>query len=228
MTDYVVASIGDWNRDLFDEKILSLDGRWHFVSNPTELNQLLSSEINPEYIFFVHWRWIVPEHQIETYNCVCFHMTDLPFGRGGSPLQNLIIRGFQDTQLTALKMDKGIDSGPVYFKVPLCLKGSARQIYKRSAKLSWDMILQICNERPQPKAQKGPITEFKRRRPEQSEIPPKLQLSQLYDYIRMLDADDYPRAFIEKNGYRLEFEEASITNDKVISRVSIEIIGETK
>ena len=28
----------------------------------------------------------------ENYKCIIFHMTDLPFGRGGSPLQNLISR----------------------------------------------------------------------------------------------------------------------------------------
>ena len=30
-------------------------------------------------------------------------MTDLPYGRGGSPLQNLIIRGFESTKISAIE-----------------------------------------------------------------------------------------------------------------------------
>ena len=43
-------------------------------------------------------------------------MTDLPFGRGGSPLQNLIVRGFEETMTSAIKVTKGIDTGDIYLK----------------------------------------------------------------------------------------------------------------
>ena len=45
-------------------------------------------------------------------------MTDLPFGRGGSPLQNLIVRGYKSTKLTAIKVQSGIDTGDIYLKKP--------------------------------------------------------------------------------------------------------------
>ncbi len=48
------------------------------------------------------------------FNCVVFHMTDLPFGRGGSPLQNLISRGIYKTKISAIKVVKEIDAGPIY------------------------------------------------------------------------------------------------------------------
>jgi len=43
-------------------------------------------------------------------------MTDLPFGRGGSPLQNLIERGIKKTKISAIKVDGGIDTGDIFFK----------------------------------------------------------------------------------------------------------------
>jgi len=46
-------------------------------------------------------------------------MTDLPFGRGGSPLQNLIVRGFTHTKLSALRVEKGLDTGDIYLKEDL-------------------------------------------------------------------------------------------------------------
>jgi len=38
-------------------------------------------------------------------------MTDLSYGRGGSPLQNLIVRGYKDTMISALWIEKELDSG---------------------------------------------------------------------------------------------------------------------
>ncbi len=56
-------------------------------------------------------------------------MTDLPYGRGGSPLQNLIQRGHTSTMLTALRCGAGLDTGDVYLKQPLSLHGSAEEIF---------------------------------------------------------------------------------------------------
>jgi methionyl-tRNA formyltransferase len=43
-------------------------------------------------------------------------MTDLPFGRGGSPLQNLISRKIYNTKLSAIRVVKELDAGPVFLK----------------------------------------------------------------------------------------------------------------
>jgi len=37
-------------------------------------------------------------------------MTDVPYGRGGSPLQNLIVRGHTETKLTALRCVRDLDA----------------------------------------------------------------------------------------------------------------------
>lgn len=43
-------------------------------------------------------------------------MTDLPYGRGGSPLQNLIVRNHYKTKISEIRVKKEIDSGPIYLK----------------------------------------------------------------------------------------------------------------
>lgn len=208
---------------MFAERSKKLPGNWFFADTPEKLKGLLSSDSIPNYIFFIHWRWIVPKTITDKHECVCFHMTDVPFGRGGSPLQNLIVRGYCDTVLTALKMDDGIDSGPVYIKAPLSLEGTAAEIYYRAANLSWDMMLQIIRKKPKPKMQSGPITEFRRRVAADSEIPKSLSINQIYDYIRMLDAEGYPRAFLSVDDYRLIFENAKLSSGKLTATVTIEI-----
>lgn len=208
---------------MFAERSKKLPGNWFFADTPEKLKGLLSSDSIPNYIFFIHWRWIVPKTITDKHECVCFHMTDVPFGRGGSPLQNLIARGYCDTVLTALKMDSGIDSGPVYIKSPLSLEGTAAEIYYRAANLSWNMMLQIIRKKPKPKMQLGPITEFRRRVAADSEIPKSLSINQIYDYIRMLDAEGYPRAFLSVDDYRLIFENAKLSSGKLTATVTIEI-----
>nr|WP_317199866.1 methionyl-tRNA formyltransferase [uncultured Psychrobacter sp.] len=219
--NYIVAAVGDWNKALFDEYATKLSGNWSYVTTPNELNAKLASGFEPRYIFFPHWRWIVPVEILNNYECVCFHMTDVPYGRGGSPLQNLIVRGHKDTVLTALQMEKGLDTGPVYLKQALSLKGSAEVIYTRSSQVAWSMIKSIIENEIKPTSQQGEIVTFQRRTPEQSEIPSGLAPERLYDYIRMLDAPDYPKAFINKGSYQIEFYQAELVGNNVNARVNI-------
>ena len=222
-TEYIVAAKDDWNREIFEKYSKKLSGHWLFCSNPSELDSLLK-DTNPRYIFFPHWSWIVSEVILDNNECVCFHMTDLPFGRGGSPLQNLIVRGFQDTVLTALKMESGIDTGPVYYKSPLSLKGSAKEIYKRASDLSWKMIADFVSDNPDSVPQIGNVVEFKRRTPDQSLIPDGLSLNEIYNYIRMLDAPGYPNAFIKDNGHYLEFRDAELVDNELSSKITFKKI----
>ena len=220
--NYLVAAIGEWNKALFDLNSKGLDDKWHYVSTPDELNEKLATGLKPRYIFFPHWRWIVPEEILNRFECVCFHMTDVPFGRGGSPLQNLIVRGHKETVLTALQMEKGLDTGPVYMKEPLCLEGKAEEIYQQAAELTWKMINVIVRDEPVPLPQNGKIVNFCRRKPEQSEIPLNLlSLEQIYDYIRMLDAPGYPKAFIKSAEFEFEFEDAVLKGNEIFAKVRI-------
>lgn len=217
---YIVAAVGIWNESCFNRYVKDFEGDWHFVDSPEQLNELIS-EITPRYIFFPHWRWIVPEHIIKQHECVCFHMTDVPYGRGGSPLQNLIVRGHKETKLTALRMIDKLDAGPVYLKMALSLDGPAEEVYHRASELTWQMIWQLVEKCITPIPQLGEPTFFKRRTPDQSEIPSGLTLAQVYDYIRMLDAPGYPKAFIRQAGKTIEFSKASFVEGDLTAIVTI-------
>lgn len=178
-------------------------------------------QINPEFIFFPHWSWIVPENIYSTFDCVIFHMTDLPYGRGGSPLQNLIVRGHEETVMSAIKCVKGLDAGPVYLKRQLSLKGTAEEILKKASKLIEEMIVDIVKNKPLPKPQQGKIVEFQRRQPKDGDLSPLKELSHVYDYIRMLDAEGYPAAFLKTDNLLIEFSDACIGNECVEAKVRI-------
>lgn len=178
--------------------------------------------ISPVKIFIPHWSYIIPSAIFERYECIVFHMTDLPYGRGGSPLQNLIVRGLTATKLSALRVEVGLDTGPVYLKMDLSLSGTAEEIFVRVNKLVGKMIVEIIQNNLQPVPQEGDPVVFKRRKPEQSDMSGLEKLEEIFDYIRMLDADGYPHAYIEKGEFRYEFTRASIKADgSIVADVKI-------
>lgn len=224
---YIVAGSKPWNKRIFDNMISTNPGQWFLIQDPQFMSPDNIDSLSPKYIFFLHWSWKVPKEITERYECICFHMTDLPYGRGGSPLQNLIIRGKSQTKLTALRMNAEIDAGPIYLKEQLCLRGGAEEIYIRTGRLASKMIKEIIRSEMVPKPQQGDPVIFERRNPQQSRITEGLELSQLHDFIRMLDADGYPRAFIEHGGFRLEFSRSSLYDGRIIADVKITEIGKS-
>lgn len=225
---YLVLGCKPWNRKTFQARLESASGRWRFASDRAELTTELLESTHPRFLFFLHWSWIVPPDIVDRWECVCFHMTDVPFGRGGSPLQNLIARGVRETKLTALRMTGELDAGPVYMKEPLSLEGGAEEIYLRADRLAAGMALKIAETEMAPQPQRGEAVHFSRRKPAQSEIPEVDSLVQLHDHIRMLDAEGYPPAFIEYRGLRFRFRRAALYDGRVEADVIITKIAEEK
>ncbi|GGO85151.1 hypothetical protein GCM10011348_33040 [Marinobacterium nitratireducens] len=217
---YIVASCKQWHQAGYSQLKNEISGNWFWVSNPEELVGVLTYA-QPRYIFFIHWSWLLPESIFSRYECVCFHMTDVPYGRGGSPLQNLILSGHVETTLSALKMTNDIDAGPVYTKRLLSLKGKAQNIYEKAGFLSFEIIRWLIEKNPVPIEQSGKVTYFKRRKPEDSRVPEGCNQKELYDFIRMLDADGYPHAFIEYGNKRLELTDAVFEDGGLTARVTI-------
>ena len=224
---HVVAGSRPWNRPAFDRfRATRPPGEhWEFVAAPGELEPRLRA-VDPRYVFFLHWSSIVPARVTDRWECVCFHMTDVPYGRGGSPLQNLILRGHRETVLTALRMTDEVDAGPVYDKRPLSLAGTAQAVYERATELSLAMAAGIVDAQPEPVPQEGPVTRFARRTPAESRLPSEGTVDDLYDFIRMLDADGYPRAFVEHGGVRLELGDARRVDGHLEARVMLTVPGD--
>lgn len=221
MGKFIVATIKSWNIQAFNDlKEKYKDHEFVLITDKNELSEETVSKINPDYIFFPHWSWIIPESIYGKYNCVVFHMTDLPFGRGGSPLQNLISRGIYDTKVSAIKVVKEVDAGPIYMKEPLDIsQGNADDILKKVSDIVFKkMIPNFLGEKLVPVPQTGEVTSFKRRTPDMSEIPAGLSQRQIYDYIRMLDGEGYPLAFKRYENGKIYYQNAAFVNGKVTAK----------
>lgn len=222
MSSYILLSEKPWHDDLFERLRMEVEGNWYRIATNDEFTIQRLRELQPNKIFIPHWSYIIPRSIFENFECIVFHMTDLPYGRGGSPLQNLIIRGHEETMISAIKVIEGIDAGPIYLKRKLQLNGSAQEIFLRTSMIVKEMILEIISNQPIPVAQVGEPIFFKRRKPADSNIQSIDDMKKLYDHIRMLDADGYPHAFLEDSNFIFEFTNANhINNDTITANVRI-------
>jgi methionyl-tRNA formyltransferase len=219
---YLVVGSKPWNRAVFDSSIATLPGDWSFAGDRETFDAVLNGPYR--YVFFLHWSWRVPAEIVAGYECVNFHMADVPYGRGGSPLQNLLSRGHEHTVLTALRMTGELDAGPVYLKRGLCLRGTAEEVYVRATELAADMIAEIVRDDPVPVEQQGTPVVFTRRRAADSQVTAELgSLDDLHDFIRMLDAEGYPHAFVEAAGFRFELTRSARYHDRIVADVTITV-----
>lgn len=221
----IICTIKSWNIKNANEfkNIYVNKHEVMIISQKEDLDYEKVIDYNPDFIFFPHWSYIIPKQIFENFTCVVFHMTDLPFGRGGSPLQNLIAMGIYKTKISALKVTEGIDEGPIFLKKEFDISnGNASEVFNRASKIIFEeMIPYILDNSPVPSLQEGIPIVFKRRKLSDGEIKSNFSLSMMYDYIRMLDAEGYPNAFITFGRYRLSFRESEFNGNKLTATVEI-------
>jgi methionyl-tRNA formyltransferase len=224
----IIVSEKSWNQNLVKELTETYNSyNWICINQKQNFTTKFLKQFDIEKIFIPHWSYIINNEIYDSYECIVFHMTDLPFGRGGSPLQNLISRGIYHTKISALRVDTGIDSGDIYLKRDLDLNGSATEIFRRGNLIIMEMIISILENKIKPTAQIGKVTIFKRRKPHQSNIIELETLQKVYDYIRMLDADGYPKAYLENKFLKFEFNDANFNNkNEIIATVKIKMKSE--
>ena len=116
--NYLFCGYRNYSIEIFN-KLQKRYKNFYLITKKESLTYSKIKKINPKYIFFPDWSWIVPENIIKNYDCVCFHESNLPKFRGGSPIQNQIISGIKKTKTTAFFMNSKIDGGDIILQKDL-------------------------------------------------------------------------------------------------------------
>ena len=216
---YVIATIKPWNIKNFK---LIKSKKFKLISKPNKLTFNRLKKINPKYIFFPHWSKKVNKKIINSFYCICFHETNLPFGRGGTPIQNLIIRDKKNSTITAFKMSNKLDAGNIILKKNFKLNGSAQEIYENCSIIIFKMIKQIIKKKiVKTKPQKGGSFYFKRLKNNSEIVSEDNTLNKIYNKIRMLDAETYKNAYLKKNNFIYRFFSVKKIKNALQARVII-------
>lgn len=228
MANYMLCTSRPWGDYLYSTRISNFPDAWwlYTIEDPAFLIEDVE-QIQPDKLFFVHWSEFVPAVITDNYECICFHPSNLPFFRGGTPIQHQIDLGKRSTKLTAFRMTQELDAGPIYEQRELSLLGSAEEIYLRMCDMAADMIYDWTTYGfPEPIEQGEPSSTLKRRKPQESRLPQgsvgyPFPIEYIFRFIEMLDAQDYPHAFIEYGGYRFEFTRPALRTGKIEADVTI-------
>ena len=213
----VIASTKSWN--LNNARVLHDDYQDQFdiriIADRAILTTEYLEDFMPEWVFFPHWSWIIPDEITSRWRCVIFHTSPLPWGRGGTPIQNQIARGIYESEVCAVRATSELDAGPVYTRETIDLsKGSVEEILIQVSSIVFQMIPKIVVESMQPKNQTGKPVSFARRKPSDSKLPKQTaSLRSVYDHIRMLDGEGYPPAFLEWGNQIMELFDARLRSD---------------
>lgn len=191
-------------------------------------NKTLNSDIkkyNPDWIFFFHWSDMVEENIYSNYKCAVVHTGILPEHRGGSPLQNQIIKGIVKTRVNIIEMTDPVDSGAIYCSQDITLQGSINDIWYSIADITSELIIYCVDNNPLPKPQQGTPQTFKRIKDNTIKINENENINSIYDQIRMVDGASYPLSYMEINGFKLEFSRAKLEDEEILADVRIKKIS---
>jgi methionyl-tRNA formyltransferase len=214
MVKTILFGYRDWAFEIFDA--LKQNAKLEVVDVITSQEQYLekcnSFPDDVDFLLFIGWSWIIPPAVTEKFLCLGIHPSDLPNYRGGSPIQNQIMAGIEQTKVTLMTLSSAkLDAGDIWLKEELDLTGSNmveifRNLSLSSVKMLNRFIDQIELMKPYPQLP-GEGSYFKRRKPEESRITKDFilnaDLKTIYNFVRCL-TDPYPNAYIEdENGNKL-------------------------
>lgn len=81
---------------------------------------------------------------LPNYGCINVHGSLLPRWRGAAPIQAAILAGDKETGITIMKMDSGVDTGPMLSQssIPIAPDNTADSIFKKMSTLGAELLLE--------------------------------------------------------------------------------------
>jgi len=113
------------------------------VRTPEVLEQLRAAA--PDLIVVAAYGRILPAEVLNLlrFGCLNVHGSILPKYRGAAPVQWAVINGEKETGVSIMKMDEGLDTGPVYAvgRLPIGEDDNAELVYDRLAELGAQTLM---------------------------------------------------------------------------------------
>ena len=137
------------------------------------------------------------------------HESDLPQGKGWSPLTWQILEGRHRIPVTVIEAADSVDSGPIYAQRWLEFQGHELidELRAGQAEATHDLCRWFVDDYPasaeRSRAQTGAESFYPRRRPNDSRLDPDKSIADQFDLLRVVDNARYP-AFFDWRGQRYE------------------------
>jgi len=121
------------------------------VFQPTSLKdqQEVIESLKPDVMVVVAYGMLLPQNilDIPRLGCLNIHASILPRWRGAAPIQRAIQAGDSETGVSIMRMELGLDTGPVYqvLKTPILNTDTSTSMHDKLADLGAQGILETIN-----------------------------------------------------------------------------------
>lgn len=159
---------------------------------------------------------ILPREVLEkARHNIVVHASDLPRGRGWSPLTWQILEGQNVIPIVVFEAVEQVDSGPIYMRAELAFTGFELIAELRNS--VGNKVVEMCAEfianypevTQNPHTQVGTATYYRRRGKEDSRLDPDRTIREQFNLLRVADNLRYPVFFdLEGRRYILKIEKA--------------------
>jgi methionyl-tRNA formyltransferase len=114
------------------------------LRQPEAMEQLRSW--NPDLIVVAAFGQILRKDVLELppYGCINVHASLLPRWRGAAPINAAILHGDEETGITIMKMDVGLDTGPILTQrsIRLTREDTAGSVFEKLSQLGADLLVE--------------------------------------------------------------------------------------
>jgi methionyl-tRNA formyltransferase len=160
-------------------------------------------------IFLSCEKIVRPQILSKSKHNLVLHASDLPAGRGWSPITWQVLEGKNRIPVTLFEAGAKIDNGPYYYKDALELEGHELidEIRKKLVEKTLKLVLRFLREYPNVKStpQQGKESSYRKRMPADSELDINRPLGEQVNLLRVVDNERYPAFFRYKgHGYMLK------------------------
>lgn len=176
-------------------------------------------ELKPEIIVVVAYGKILPDEVLTypKYGCINVHASLLPKYRGAAPIQWAVVKGEEETGVTTMLMDSGVDTGDMLLieKTKIGEDETAEQLFDRLADMGADVLVKtILNiESIKPVAQNGAqATHAPIIRKEDGQIDWQKSSEEICCLIRGMNS--WPMAYTYYKGEAVKIISAAPSNEK--------------
>ncbi len=117
------------------------------VYTPNSLkNDEIIEKLKPDFIVVAAYGLLLPQKILNIAPCINLHASLLPKYRGASPIQSAILNGDKYTGITAMLMDKGLDTGDIlswdYIQIN---NKTSIELFEELAKIAAEQILFVID-----------------------------------------------------------------------------------
>ncbi len=184
-----------------------------------EENQKLVADLNADVMVVVAYGLILPKAVLDMprLGCVNVHGSLLPRWRGAAPIQRALWAGDAETGVTIMKMDIGLDTGDMLYKLacPITAEDTSATLYDKLADLDpqglIETLQQLADNTATPEVQdEAQVTYAEKLSKEEARIDWSLSAAQLERCIRAFNP--WPMSWLMIDEQPVKVWKASVIN----------------